>query len=452
VVNWVQSFQQLHRAVAFEYFLTDLQSNQVERVMLRDDFLLRGQPRALAQWQQKSEEVAGHLQELSGMPMQPGGRDLLARMNRNFLATEDLLPRIADLRDSGFSPPLEHRLMNQLIVNAYLLSDSIGLLLHEARTDTIEARNRLVVLLGLFTGILATTVTFATVYLNRLLTRGITALKTGTDIITGGRLDYRIPVVGKDELAELASRFNAMTEQLKHSYTALESANRELEGFSYTVSHDLRTPLRHVLSYSELLLRQNPEGLDEKSRHYLDVICKGATQMGRLIDDLLSYSRMGLVEMVKKPVRLDAVVAAVVRDLEPTAAGKPVRWLLAPLPTVPGDESMLRLVLGNLLANAVKFSGRRDQAVVEVGSNRDGNEIVVFVRDNGAGFDMKYADKLFGLFRRLHRIDEFEGTGLGLANVRRIIDRHGGRTWAESKVDEGATFYFSLPMAQEGSP
>jgi signal transduction histidine kinase len=449
IVSSALAYARLRGAGAFEVFLLDLQRNQVERVMVRDDFLLREQASAFLQWQQKSEEVEGHLKALSKMPMNSDRRALVARMARNFEATQALLPRLVDVRASANLQVLERRLVNQLIVNAYLLSDSVSLLLHEARNDTIQARDRLVLLLGLFTALLASTVTVTAIYLNRLLSRGITSLKTGTDIIIEGRFGYRIPIVGEDELAELATRFNDMSDRLKHSYESLEAANRELEGFSYSVSHDLRTPLRHVLSFSELLLRKDPEGLDEQSRHYLDVICKSTTQMGRLIDDLLAYSRMGSVDMRKSAVPLGEVVATVVQELTSAAAGRSIQWVIPALPTVSGDESMLRLVLGNLLANAVKFTSKRPDAVIEVGCREEANEIVLFVRDNGAGFDMQFADKLFRLFRRLHRANEFEGTGVGLANVRRIISRHGGRTWAEGKVDAGATLYFSLPVIPE---
>lgn len=229
----------------------------------------------------------------------------------------------------------------------------------------------------------------------------------------------------------------------------LESANKELEAFSYSVSHDLRAPLRHVQGYVEMLDREAQGGLSEKGRRFLRTIADAAREMGTLIDDLLSFSRMGRTEMRETEVEPGPLVEEVRRNLAPDAAGREIRLTVAPLPRVRADAAMLRQVLVNLLGNAVKYTRKRPVAEIEVGcAGMEDDRVIFFVRDNGAGFDMKYADKLFGVFQRLHRADEFEGTGIGLANVRRIIGRHGGRTWAEGRPDGGATFYFTLQTVQ----
>jgi light-regulated signal transduction histidine kinase (bacteriophytochrome) len=227
----------------------------------------------------------------------------------------------------------------------------------------------------------------------------------------------------------------------------LEAANKEMHAFTYTVSHDLRAPLRHIDGFLELLQRKAGTALDEQSRHYMDAISQAANKMGLLIDDLLAFSRMGRHALSFQAVDLGTLVREVIGELAPEAAGRDIDWRVGDLPAVNGDAAMLRMVLVNLIANALKFTQPRKGARIEIGSlpGQDA-EVVIFVRDNGVGFDMTYADKLFGVFQRLHRADQFEGTGIGLANVRRIISRHGGRTWAEGEVDQGASFYFALPL------
>ena len=229
----------------------------------------------------------------------------------------------------------------------------------------------------------------------------------------------------------------------------LETSNNELESFAYSVSHDLRAPLRHVVGYSELLQKQASSLLDEKSRRFMQTILESSKRMGNLIDDLLAFSRIGRSETKSTLVSLDQLVKEVVAEIGQDTGGRDIIWKIHPLPVCYGDRSMLKLVIFNLLSNAVKFTRIRAQAEVEIGYVDRENEVEVFVRDNGAGFDMRFVDKLFGVFQRLHLPEEFEGTGIGLATVRRIIHRHGGEVRAEGAVDKGATLYFSLPKAQD---
>jgi light-regulated signal transduction histidine kinase (bacteriophytochrome) len=229
----------------------------------------------------------------------------------------------------------------------------------------------------------------------------------------------------------------------------LVAANKELESFAYSVSHDLRAPLRHLVGYSELLQKHVSSSLDDKGQRYVQTILESGKRMGNLIDDLLAFSRIGRTETKQTAVDLRQLVADVASEIGAQAKGQDISWNIGTLPVCYGDRALLRLVLVNLLSNAVKFSGTRCPAKVEIGSvDGHGDKSEIFVRDNGVGFDMRYVDKLFGVFQRLHRADEFEGTGIGLATVQRIVHRLGGTVRAEGMVDQGATFYFSLPTVK----
>jgi PAS domain S-box-containing protein len=238
--------------------------------------------------------------------------------------------------------------------------------------------------------------------------------------------------------AELEQRVNRRTAQL-------EAANRELEAFSYSVSHDLRAPLRHIEGFIAMLRESAKDKLDQEQQEMLGIIADSAKKMDRLIDDLLAFSRMARAEMLQRKVNMAAVVEQARHELRPQMERRKIKWTIQPLPEIDGDPALLRQVILNLLANALKFTVNRGEARIEIGSRDMDREHVFFVRDNGVGFDQNYAHKLFGVFQRLHPTNEFPGTGIGLAIVRRIIARHGGRTWAEGEVDRGATFYFSIP-------
>jgi signal transduction histidine kinase len=240
-----------------------------------------------------------------------------------------------------------------------------------------------------------------------------------------------------------------LNQELGKRAAELEATNKELESFAYSVSHDLRAPLRHMVGYSELLQRQASSLLDEKSQRFIRTILDSAKRMGSLIDDLLAFSRIGRAETKKTKVDLDQLVGEVVAEIRQDSKDRDIAWKIGPLPVCYGDRSMLRLVVVNLVSNAVKFTRMRERAEIEIGCvDRNEKEVEVFVRDNGAGFDMQYANKLFGVFQRLHLPEQFEGTGIGLATVQRIIHRHGGQVRGEGAVDQGAAFYFSLPKAQ----
>lgn len=260
---------------------------------------------------------------------------------------------------------------------------------------------------------------------------------TSIDITERKRAEERLKRLNE----ELEERVAARTKQF-------EAANQELEAFSYSVSHDLRAPLRHIAGFANLLEQSAATALDGDSKRYVRLITEAVRRMDELIFGLLEFSRIGRTDMQRAPIDLGKMVERVLIDLAPDTAGRDIEWDCAELPTVEGDPQLMRLVLMNLLSNAVKFTRGREPAKISIGSREDADnhEHVFYVRDNGVGFDMNYADKLFGAFQRLHSKDEFEGSGIGLANVRRIVHRHGGRSWAESLDKQGATVYFTLPL------
>jgi signal transduction histidine kinase len=247
------------------------------------------------------------------------------------------------------------------------------------------------------------------------------------------------------DLLRTRDQLKGLNEELARRSAALESSNKELEAFAYSISHDLRAPLRHMAGFAELLRKNAEESLNEKSRRYLGMILEAASRMGALIDDLLGFSRISRAEAHFATVSLDQIVQDAVAEVRQDVKERRIVWRIDSLPDWYGDRSMLRLAMVNLISNAVKFTRTRPEAVIEIGcKERLADRIELFVRDNGVGFDMKYSNKLFGVFQRLHPQETFEGTGIGLATVQRIVHRHGGQVWAESRIEGGATFYFSL--------
>ena len=282
----------------------------------------------------------------------------------------------------------------------------------------------------------------------------------GTDVVVSSRWSLRrdaherpaaILETNNDitERKRREEQISTLNEELGKRTAELEAINKELEAFAYSISHDLRAPLRHMAGYTELLQKNAASVLNEKSQRYVRMILDAAKKMGNLIDDLLAFSRIGRAEAHKTMVSLDQLVQEAVSEVRQDTSGRDIIWKIGELPVWYGDRSMLRLALVNLISNAVKFSRTRPQAEIEIAcTDQKSDRLVVFIRDNGVGFDMKYVNKLFGVFQRLHPPEAFEGTGIGLATVQRIIHRHGGGVWAEGAVDQGATFYFSLSKSQ----
>lgn len=304
----------------------------------------------------------------------------------------------------------------------------------------------------------------ATVYLKKELESKLVFIKENEDRINSilsallkyTTMDFSEKLVVSDkgdELDAIACGLNSLIEELENHVSLLTSvnknleyANMELDSFSYSVSHDLRAPLRAINGYSQVLMEDYGDKLNDDGKRNISTIIRNAQKMGYLIDDLLTFSRVGKQNLTKVFLNMDNLVESVINEFMAQPQKNEVEFRINPLQIVQGDNSMLKLVITNLVSNAIKYSGKKEKPVVEIGSYKENENLVYYVKDNGAGFDMKYYDKLFGVFQRLHSSSEFEGTGVGLALVQRIIKKHHGNVWAEAKPDEGATFYFSLPI------
>lgn len=287
------------------------------------------------------------------------------------------------------------------------------------------------------------------------------AVESGFDAQEYLRAIAEVPVVDESELrrimafcseltsllgrtAKQAYQYKELSDKLVRRTSELEYVNSELEAFSYSVSHDLRAPLRHIMGFIELFNKKFAGMLPEQGKHYFDVIYDSSKHMSLLIDDLLQFSRNGRIEMMRADVDMNGIVNEVIAGLPEEAKNRSIRWHVGNLPPAFCDREMLRLAWHNLIDNAVKFTQKKEEAVIEIACSRQNGQDVYSIKDNGAGFDMQYAQKLFGVFQRMHTKEEFDGTGIGLAFVKRIISRHGGRIWAQASLGCGAAFYFTL--------
>ncbi|MCF8120138.1 MAG: HAMP domain-containing protein [Deltaproteobacteria bacterium] len=282
-------------------------------------------------------------------------------------------------------------------------------------------------------------------FLSHSITQPIHQLVAGAQEIGRGNLDFQVRTAAKDEIGALSRAFDEMAEKLRYNILQLEASNKELEAFAYSVSHDLRAPLRAIDGYVDILKEDYHDRIDDEGRRIMGVVQREAERMGQLIDGLLTYSRLSRVEMSVSRIDMTTLARSVYHELTTPEDRERIDFQGDSLPPAMGDPTLIRQIWVNLIANAVKFSADRNRAVIKISGKTKENELIYTIEDNGAGFDMQYVDKLFHVFQRLHSSREFDGTGIGLANVQRAILRHGGRIWAHGEPDKGATFYFTLP-------
>lgn len=451
--------------------------------ILTYDYLRYHEARAREQWQLKYDSFTWALEEANR-----AGLDApeLQRIRHNHVEIAKLFARLIAFHQrygKNVPPPLrdwESRLAAQLLINTQRIFTDAERLADAAHRSTNDQYRRflagIIAVLVLIGGITAG----VTLRIGRGITGSLGRLQKTVEAIAAGNLDAVLADTGaRDEFNELTAAFNTMARKLKGSYVSienleaevarrreveaalreseqrlrersaeLETINRDLEAFSYSVSHDLRAPLRAVDGFSRILLEDYEDRLDVEGKRLLHVVRDNTKKMGRMIDDILAFSRAGRLGINRTEIDMEVLARAAFVDLEPMIAGRNVRFEIGKLPCAYGDPAMIRQVLTNLIGNALKFTQSKEDVVIEVGGEPGDGEAVYYVKDNGIGFDMQYAHKLFGVFQRLHSAEKFEGTGIGLAIVHRIVTRHGGRVWAEGKVNEGATFYFTLPRKE----
>ncbi len=393
-------------------------------------FMLTAQPRHLEMYATVVIQVRQDLSELAEL-IADNSREREAVQRLDVLVTE----RLAELGDG-----IEVRKRSGLLAGVKAVTNAIS---GEKRMGQIAAQ------------IAEMRRTEDKLLNSRLDTAEISTRKIKIAIVCGNALAILILVVqgfvihwetGKRNLAE--KNLMQSNERLERRTSQLSETNIELESFAYSLAHDLRAPLRHIAGFSNVLVQDYGPRLDAEGLRCLEKISAGAQQMGRLVDDLLSLSKIGRQKLSIQDTPLDALVAQVIEDLAPEYAGRAIEWRIGAQFSAECDPALMKQVFVNLLSNAVKYTGKREHAVIEVGQTKQDDERVIFVRDNGAGFDMQYLGKLFGVFQRLHKGRDFEGTGVGLAIVQRIIRKHGGRIWAEGELDRGVTFFLTVGLPE----
>ncbi len=365
-------------------------------------------------------------------------------LNKN----EDFFPNAIDYRDKP-----------ELAVTRYIPELGWGIVVKIDMDEAFQSVNALRDIILTFSFIFLLVIVMVTLFFVHSLTAPILNLVSVAKQVQKGELSKRALVLSKDEIGELSTSFNTMVDALQKSHenlekkvadrtSQLETSNKDLESFSYSVSHDLRAPLRSIDGFSKILEEDYATKLDDEGKRVVATIRNSTKQMGILIDDLLAFSRLGRQEVKAIDVDMTKLANTVFDEIKQGSPGRSIEFSCAQLPFAHADPILMKQVWVNLLSNAVKFTNKKDVAKISVGSNEEDDKNIYFVKDNGAGFDMKYVDKLFNVFQRLHSAQDFEGTGIGLSIVARIIKKHGGSIKAEATVDQGATFYFSLPKNQ----
>ena len=420
--------------------------------------------RARVQWDAVSDRVDRLIE--NAWFGEPAQMEILARLREKRTAgrrlfTELTAARGAESADAALDDAgrrFEAQLLSQLLTyQQENFSDALSLTnLATQRINGAQQRVRMAIIVGL--ALIAVIIVGTSWFLRRGVLAPIARLQQATRQLAAGNWDYVLGIRGDDEIGELAQNFDAMTKALRKSFAQIERSNQELatlneelKTFSYSVSHDLRGPLRSMDGFSLALLEDYGDKLDEEGKDALNRIRAASQRMGYLIDDILRLSQVTRAEINVTQVDLSAITREIADAIDREPSGRPVQWVIEPGMRIRADQALMRIAMQNLLQNAWKFSGKTEKPVIRVGALERDATTVYYVADNGVGFDMAHADGLFGAFQRLHHVDDFPGTGIGLAIVQRIIRRHDGKIWAEAKEGEGATFFFTVKEAEHGS-
>jgi signal transduction histidine kinase len=427
--------------------------NSLERASFRDQYFLYREDRMRTQWDANKKAADDLLRQAELQFNNDEYLQVLDRLHRIIEESASIFHRIvsntAVLKAAGGNrqvyAELDKRLSSQLLLKAAVIRDT-ATTLKEASAQRVERTyKRLTIIIGVFAVALALATILTSMLLGRLIRKRLKPLHDGARIVADGNLGYRIECEGSDEFSELALSINAMTDKLQAFTAQLEASNAELEEFSYSMSHDMRTPLRALDGFSKILLDEHAATLGDEGKRLLKALRDNAQRMGRLIDDILHYLSVSRQRMQFSSIDIAELASEIFAELQAQTPERLLRLEIGTLPPALGDRNMIREVLQNLLSNSIKFSLVDVQARIEICGVAKEGENVYSVTDHGIGFDMHYADKLFRVFERVHATGQYEGSGIGLALVKRIISRHGGRVWAEGKLNEGATIYFALP-------
>ena len=435
-----------------------------ELKLITFEYHLQHSEQARAQWQATADRVDRFI--ANARFVEPAQMEILAALRENRAAGRRLFVKLTAARGAGredatlddASRRFETQLLSQLLTYQQENFDDSSRLNDFATERIIDAQWRMMIVILAGLALIASVIVGASWLLRHGVLAPIAGLLQGTRQVAAGNLHYVLGMHGDDEIGELSKNFDAMTKSLRGSFAqigrsnqALAVLNEELEAFSYSVSHDLRGPLRSMDGFAMVLLEDYGDKLDEEGKDALQRIRAASQRMGNIIDDLLRLSQVTRAELNVTRVDLSAIAREIADAMDREQSGRSVQWAIEAGLSVRADPALMRIAMQNLLQNAWKFTGRTDGPLIRVGALQRDAKTVVFVADNGVGFDMANADKLFGAFQRLHHAGDFPGTGIGLAIVRRIIRRHEGRIWAEAKEGEGATFFFSLKEAENGS-
>jgi signal transduction histidine kinase len=449
IVALAFSYQDMRRTQANGDTVREIRTSITELNHIVFSYILYHEERPKQQFLEEHDQLT---KLIMGTQLQnPDQQRLLDSIRENSVSMKDNFSQLVSNyeRSTGSSGLTEtnDRLVSLLLQKSYEADTNAALLRSQVDAGINDTETRTIGLILLVLVLATIPLTILLFQTRRSITTSLSTLNKGTAIIGSGNLNYRIETKARDELGDLARSFNQMTSNLNNvtaSKTELEAANKELEAFSYSVSHDLRTPLRSLEGFSSALLEGYNDKLDEKGQHYLERLRAASVLMGQLIDDILKLSRITRAEFRKETVDISQLAETVVTELRSVDPERQVEVMIKPNLVTRGDPRLLLIALQNLIGNAWKFTSKVPSAKIEIGDTNHEGTPAYFIRDNGAGFDMTYADKLFQPFQRLHKATDYPGTGIGLATVQRIIRRHGGKIWAESTEGRGTTFYFTL--------